>query len=189
MLISHDHADHTHGIDDLRPLVIHNARRIGVHMDARTHGVMMQRFGYCFEAPAGSMYPPILEALDMVPPEPVTVSGPGGAVEAVPIPVEHGPSPALGFRFGAMAYMPDVSDIPDASAAMLEGLDVFVVDALRRTKHISHFSVSDALSWIDRLKPRRAVLTNLHFDLDYRTLKAELPPHVEPAFDGMTIAF
>ncbi|ESR22483.1 MBL fold metallo-hydrolase [Lutibaculum baratangense] len=187
VLISHDHADHTHGIDDLRPLVIHGRRRIRVHMEDATRAVMLDRFRYCFEAPPDSLYPPILDMAEIRPPHAVLVEGPGGSVEALPIPVEHGPTPALGFRFGDLAYMPDVSHIPESSARLLQNLDVFVVDALRYSQHISHFSVADALSWIERLKPRRAVLTNLHHDLDYNALKAELPEHVEPAYDGMRL--
>lgn len=189
VLISHEHADHTHGIDDLRPLVIHNARRLSVYMDERVREMMLARFGYCFRAPKDSIYPPILDLLEIAPPAPVEIDGAGGRVSAVPVPVEHGPTKALGFRFGGLGYVPDVSSIPDESAALLQDLDVFVIDALRRTEHISHFSLDDALRCIERLKPRRAILTNMHFDLDYRTLLGELPENVEPAYDGMRISF
>lgn len=189
VLMTHDHADHTHGIDDLRPIVIHNRRRVAVHMEAEAAERIMGRFSYCFTAPEGSPYPPILTAHDIVPGTPVVVGGEGGDIVADPFPVMHGPTVALGFRFGGLAYTPDVSDIPEESAARLAGLDVWIVDALRPTPHISHFTVDEALGWIDRLKPRRAILTNMHVDLDYAALAARLPAHVVPAHDGMTVEF
>jgi phosphoribosyl 1,2-cyclic phosphate phosphodiesterase len=187
VLISHDHADHVHGIDDLRPLVIHNRRRIDVHIDPDTAERLKTRFSYCFDAPPGSPYPPILNAHDMPPLTPVVVGGEGGDIVAEPYPVIHGPSTALGFRFGNLAYTPDVSDIPEESADLLYELDVWILDALRPAPHISHFTVDEALAWIDRMKPRRAILTNMHTDLDYETLKARLPAGIEPAYDGMRI--
>ena len=94
---------------------------------------------------------------------------------------------SLGFRFAGLAYSCDLSGIPPSSLETLGALDVWIVDALRYTPHPSHFSVSDALRWIERIKPRRAVLTNLHADLDYDVLRGKLPVHVVPAFDGMTL--
>lgn len=189
VLMTHDHADHTHGIDDLRPIVIHNRRRIDVYMDAEAAERITKRFSYCFTAPDDSPYPPILTAREIVPGTPVVIGGEGGEVIADPFPVLHGPTIALGFRFGGLAYTPDVSDIPDESLDMLAGLDIWIVDALRVAPHISHFSLDDALGWIDRLKPKRAILTNMHVDLDYATLRAQLPAGVEPAYDGLEIAF
>ena len=101
--------------------------------------------------------------------------------------MEHGDIDALGFRFGAMAYAPDVSRMPEASMARLLGLDILILDALRDTPHPTHFSVSEALALIETVKPKRAVLTNLHTDLDYEELAARLPPGVEPAYDGMVL--
>jgi phosphoribosyl 1,2-cyclic phosphate phosphodiesterase len=101
--------------------------------------------------------------------------------------VDHGDIPCLGFRFGNIAYTADLVGIPDQAAAALTGLDVWIVDALRHTPHPSHFSLSDALGWIERLKPKRAVLTNMHTDLDYDALRETLPPHVQPAYDGLQI--
>ena len=115
------------------------------------------------------------------------IEGPGGAIEAMPFDLEHGEVTALGFRFGALAYTPDVKRIPETSLPFLEGLDMWIIDALRYRPHPSHFSLDDALSWIERMRPRRAILTNLHTDLDYETLRARLPPHVTPAYDGMRV--
>jgi phosphoribosyl 1,2-cyclic phosphate phosphodiesterase len=187
VLLSHDHADHTHGIDDLRPIVIHHRRRIAVHMAADTHESMWSRFGYCFHSPSGSPYPPILDAHRIIPPSPVVISGAGGEIVAQPFELLHGPTVALGFRFGDLAYCCDVSDIPEESIEFLHGLDIWIIDALRYTPHPSHFTVDTALDWIERLKPRRAVLTNMHVDLDYETLRRRLPDNVVPAYDGMQI--
>ena len=187
VLFTHDHADHTHGIDDLRPLVIHMRRRMPIYADAETGAVLQQRFGYCFATPPGSDYPPILDDNRIRPPEPVIVQGPGGAVEAAPFWMHHGSTHALGFRFEGIGYAPDVSAMTDESTAALRGLDVLILDALRYTPHPSHFSVSEALAFIAEVRPRRAVLTNLHTDVDYAKLAGELPAGVEPAFDGMCL--
>jgi phosphoribosyl 1,2-cyclic phosphate phosphodiesterase len=187
VLFTHEHADHTHGIDDLRPLFIHRRRRVDVYLDARTSRFMHARFDYCFATPAGSEYPPIVTEHRLVAGEPVTVDGLGGAITALPFLQRHGEISTLGFRFGDLAYSCDVCDLPPESAVALGGLKVWILDALREHPHPSHFSVGDALAWIERLKPARAILTNLHSDLDYGALRARLPAHVEPAFDGLRI--
>lgn len=188
VLYTHAHADHLHGIDDLRGLVLRNRRRMAVYMDAVTSARAREGFGYCFAAPPGSNYPPILDEHRIHAGEPVVIGGAGGPITVTPFRQHHGEIDALGFRFGDVAYSSDINGLPQESVALLEALDVWIVDALRDAPHGSHFSVADALGWIDRLKPRRAVLTNLHFDLDFRTLAGRLPPGVEPAYDGMVIA-
>lgn len=187
VLYTHEHADHTHGIDDLRPLVIKMRRRMPVYADRVTGELLLSRFGYCFQTPAGSSYPPILESRLLVPGRAVRIEGDGGALSAMPFQMVHGDIDALGFRFGPIAYAPDVSHMPDEAFAHLQDLDVLVIDALRHTPHPTHFSVSEALEVIERVRPRRAVLTNLHTDLDYEELRRRLPQNVEPAFDGMQI--
>ena len=187
ILFTHAHADHTHGIDDVRALVIHMRRRIPVFADARTRRLLETRFGYCFETPPGSEYPPILDMHDLADGEPMAVEGPGGAVSALPFGMEHGNEAALGFRFGPLAYAPDVSRMPEAAQACLHGLDLLIIDALRETPHPTHYSVSDALALIERVRPRRAILTNLHTDLDYAALSARLPSNVVPAHDGLSV--
>ena len=189
VLLTHDHADHVHGIDDLRPIVIHNRRRVGVHMAPETADRVTARFGYCFNAPEGSSYPPILDAHAIRPPAPVVISGAGGDILAQPIEQLHGETLSLGFRFGGLAYSCDVSGIPDESELYLQDLDVWILDALRYTPHPSHFTLDEALEWIARVKPRRAILTNMHVDLDYATLRRKLPAGVEPAYDGLQIPF
>ncbi|MCX7318751.1 MAG: MBL fold metallo-hydrolase, partial [Hyphomicrobiales bacterium] len=101
--------------------------------------------------------------------------------------LQHGNIPALGYRIGTAAYTPDLNDIPSESFHALEGLDLWIVDALRYAPHPSHFSLDDALSWIAKFKPRRAVLTNLHSDLDYSVLQSKLPPGVEAGYAGMRL--
>ncbi len=186
VLITHEHADHTHGIDDLRPLFVLKRRRVDVYLDEATSRAMHARFGYCFMTPPGSNYPPILQEKRLTPGQTVRISGQGGEIEALPVLQDHGDIPALGFRIGNVAYSADIKSLPDESLQLMQGLDVWIVDALRKSPHPSHMNLDEALDWIARVKPRRAILTNLHTDMDYATLKAELPPHIEPSFDGMT---
>jgi phosphoribosyl 1,2-cyclic phosphate phosphodiesterase len=185
---THEHADHTHGIDDLRGLFIKRRCRVDVYLDEHTAAMMRTRFGYCFQSPLGSDYPPIVTEHRLTPGTPVRIEGEGGAITVLPVLQQHGDIAALGFRFGNLAYSADISDLPPESIAALADLDVWIVDALRYRPHPSHFSLADALRWIERLKPRRAILTNLHADLDYEVLRGELPAHVVPAYDGMTFA-
>lgn len=189
VLYTHDHADHTHGIDDLRMVAYAMKRRIDVYMDTPTKISLEQRFTYCFSTPPGSSYSPILKSFDLVPGQPLEIAGQGGPLRATPLLQQHGDIPSLGFRVGNLAYSPDISDLPDASIPLLQGLDVWIVDALRYTPHPSHFHLKRALEWIDRLRPKRAILTHMTAELDYATLRRDLPAHIEPAYDGMVIEF
>ncbi|MCI0599111.1 MAG: MBL fold metallo-hydrolase [Beijerinckiaceae bacterium] len=187
ILLTHSHADHIHGIDDVRPLVIMARRKIDLFMDAETSAVVRRNFSYIFETPPGSCYPALLNEHFLVSGQSISLSGPGGPITVTPFQLEHGEIGALGFRFKNVAYSPDLNGIPAQSLSFLEGLDVWIVDALRYTPHPSHFCLRQTLDWIARLRPKRAVLTNLHGDLDFARLQSELPPNVEPAFDGMRI--
>jgi len=189
VLFSHDHADQTHGIDDLRPLTFHMGRRIPVYLDDATAGALRQRFGYCFETPPGHSYPPILDAHAMpAPGQSLTINGAGGPVDVTPLAQDHGRGvSSLGFRFGEIGYSNDVAELPDETLAALDGVRVWIVDALRYTPHPTHAHLDKALGWIDRLKPELAILTNLHVDMDYATLRQELPEGVIPAHDGLTV--
>jgi phosphoribosyl 1,2-cyclic phosphate phosphodiesterase len=188
VMFTHAHADHTHGIDDLRPLFIQARRRVDVYLDEGTARGVEKKFGYCFEAPPGSEYPAILRGHRIAAGTAVSIQGEGGDIGVLPVLQDHGDIHSLGFRFGTLAYSCDIGGLPDGSVAALAGLDVWIVDALREAPHPSHFSLQDALAWIERIKPKRAILTNLHADLDYEALQAKLPPHVEPAYDGMQIS-
>jgi phosphoribosyl 1,2-cyclic phosphate phosphodiesterase len=185
VLYTHDHADHTHGIDDLRILAYRNRRRVDLYFDEVTGAILQRRFDYCFTTPEGSVYPPIVKAHTIRAGETVSIDGAGGSIAALPFLQRHGDIDSLGFRFGGLAYSSDIHDLPEESLPLLENLDVWIVDALRYTRHPSHFSVEEALDWIARLRPKRAILTHLHMDLDYETLRGELPDGVEPAYDGM----
>ena len=188
VVYTHDHADQAHGIDDVRALAIRQRRQIPVYFDAYTKGRLETRFHYIFNGAGG--YPPILaEQPLLVPQERVEIPGRGGPVEILPIDMEHGQIRCLGFRIGDLAYCNDVNGLPPESMRALTGLDTLIIDALRYTEHPSHAHLELTLSWIAALKPRRAILTNLHVDMDYQTLISELPEGVEPAFDGMEIAF
>jgi phosphoribosyl 1,2-cyclic phosphate phosphodiesterase len=187
VFLTHEHADQTHGIDDLRSVVLHQRRRIPVYLNESTAKDVMLRFSYCFETPPGSDYPPILDRRSIEAGETETIVGKGGELAFEAFLLQHGNIPALGYRIGDAAYTPDVNDIPEQSWPALENLDLWIVDALRYAGHPSHFSLNDALSWIEKFKPRRAVLTNLHSDLDYDVLCKSLPPNVIPAYDGIRL--
>jgi phosphoribosyl 1,2-cyclic phosphate phosphodiesterase len=187
ILLTHSHADHVHGIDDVRPLVILARRKIDIYMDAATSAIVRKNFSYIFETPEGSYYPALLNEHRLVSSHAVAINGPGGRLAVLPFELEHGEINALGFRFGNVAYTPDLNAIPGESLRFLENLDLWIVDALRYTPHPSHFCLRETLGWIAKLKPKRAVLTNLHTDLDFTQLQSELPDNVEPAFDGMRI--
>lgn len=185
VLFTHAHADHTHGIDDLRPLAIMHRRRLDVFTDEETSAALHQRFGYCFDTPPGGVYPPILIEHRFHEGRMIEVNGPGGPIQALPFRQHHGEIDSFGFRFGDVAYSADVNAFPEHSLGHLHGLDVWIIDALRETPHPSHFTLGEALEHVALMKPRRAVLTNLHTDLDYAAVAAAVPANVVPAFDRM----
>lgn len=189
VLFTHDHADHTHGIDDLRMIAFAQRRRVECYFDAATAESLTSRFGYCFLGRENNGYPAILNANRIEKDAEFEIGGEGGKIDIMAIPQLHGTLPTLGFRFGDVAYSPDVSDIDEGFLERLGGLDLWIVDALRYQPHVSHFHVKKALDWIERLKPKRAVLTHMTGELDYETLRRELPDGIEPAYDGMEIYF
>ena len=182
---THSHADHMHGIDDLRQLVFNSGNRLAVWADGPTQEALLSRFGYAFVQPEGSPYPPICALHSIT--GPFTIHGEGGPLTLTPFRAGHGTIEALGFRIGGFAYLPDAVTIPEDSWQYLQDLDCWIVDALRRKPHPTHAHLDMTLSWIARANPKRAILTNMHIDLDHDTLAAELPPHIRPAFDGMVL--
>ncbi len=186
-IYTHPHADHIHGIDDLRGFVIEQRRLMPIHADTQTASRLMEAFGYCFVTPEGSSYPPILKHVPIEHGVPFEIAGEGGAIRFEPLPQIHGDIVSLGFRIGDLAYCADVSGFLDATSERLRDLECLVIDALQYRPHPSHLSLEQALQWIDRLDPKRAVLTHMHTPLDYETVRGSTPDHVEPAFDGMMI--
>lgn len=187
VILTHDHADHTHGLDDLRPLTIVHRRRIDVFADSSTARSMLSRFGYCFVQPVGSNYPPMLNLHEVRMGETITIEGRGGPLTFETFRLTHGDIDSLGLKVNNAVYSPDVNAIPDDAVDALRGLDLWIIDALRPTRHPTHFSLPEALDWIARMSPRRAVLTNLHTDLDYAALSATLPPSILAAYDGLKL--
>ena len=188
VIYTHDHADQTHGIDDLRPYVLRAQQRMPVWMTPETSDSLIDRFKYVFESRPGSPYPSIFKALS-IPPEgqSFSIEGPGGSMPIHMMRLEHGGIMAAGYRFGPFAYSPDVSAVPDSAFDILSDVPVWIVDALRETPHPTHASVSDALNWLERANAGYGILTNLHVDLDYDVLAGKLKEGIEPAFDGMCI--
>jgi phosphoribosyl 1,2-cyclic phosphate phosphodiesterase len=188
VLITHDHADQLHGIDDLRVVTMIMKRRLDLWSDRAGLEGVIRKFGYCFKAPPGSDYPPILNAHEIAEPfADFAVTGSAGPLPVRAFGQRHGRIRSLGFRFGNLAYSPDVDALDETAFAALQGVECWIVDALRRTPHPSHAHLPRTLEWIARVKPKRAILTNMHVDMDYETLKRELPPGVEPAYDGMVL--
>jgi phosphoribosyl 1,2-cyclic phosphate phosphodiesterase len=188
VLVTHDHADQTHGFDDLRMVAQNMMKRVAVYAAPETMGVLKQRFGYCFKDGEAGGYPAIVD--DYVIGRPYRefhVAGEGGAIPICAFDQDHGTMISQGFRFGALAYSSDVVALDDAAFATLAGVECWIVDALRYRPHPTHAHVDKALAWVERVRPRRAILTNLHIDLDYDTLRRSLPPGVEPAYDGMQV--
>ena len=187
VVYTHSHADHVHGIDDLRMIVFNMRERVKVWADGPTQDALLSRFGYAFVQPPNSPYPPILDLHGID--GDVTVSGAGGDIVLTPIEVEHGSIDALGFRVNDVFYLPDVSGISEEAWEQLSGLKCWILDALRRTPHPSHSHLEKSLEWIERAAPKRAVLTNMHVDLDYETVATETADHITPAYDGMRLTF
>ena len=183
VMFSHDHADQTHGIDDVRAYFLKRRAPIPAYVDALTGASLELRFAYCFRSTPG--YPAILKISgELAPGTPTRVNGAGGDLDILPLAQDHGFCASLGFRVGGFAYTNDVVAFPKQSHEALRGLDLWIVDALREAPHPSHAHIGRALEWIEELKPKHAVLTNLNHDVDYQTLKARLPKGVEPAYDG-----
>ncbi len=187
VLYTHDHADQAHGIDDLRVFAGRMRRPVPCFMDPITYERLTGRFGYIFRGEGP--YPPICDARRL-PPHGSSwrIDGPSGTIPISTFVQDHGLGGAsVGYRFGDVAYSADVVDLEGSAFAALAGVRVWIVDALRWTPHPTHAHVDKALGWIARVKPERAILTNLHIDLDFETLKRALPGGVVPAYDGLRV--
>lgn len=182
VMLTHDHADQTHGIDDLRTFAYLGRKRVPVWLDAEANATLQSRFGYIFRGEHG--YPPICDAHLIVAGDRFSLAGAGGEIAVSTFAQRHGPIASVGYRFGPVAYSSDVSGLDTEVLAALGDVDLWILDALRWTRHPTHAHVDQALAWIAEAGVRRAILTNLHIDLDYDRLSAMLPAHVSVAFDG-----
>ncbi|KAF0140586.1 MAG: PhnP protein [Rhodospirillaceae bacterium] len=184
VLYTHEHADHVHGLDDLREVNRATRKPIPVHAAPAALQEIVHRFAYAFSADAFSadfIYRPALQA------EPVTGSFYIHDMRVEPFEQDHGFSTTLGFRFGQAAYSTDVVALPEAAFAALEGVRVWIIGCLTGHEHKTHASLDTILQWVQRVQPDRAILTHMGPGLDYATLKKRLPSGIEPAFDGMVI--
>jgi phosphoribosyl 1,2-cyclic phosphate phosphodiesterase len=182
---THDHADHTHGIDDLRQIVLLNRAAVEGYARPATLASVRRRFAYAFEG--GQNYPPTVKGHEL--PDVLTIGDITIRVTDQP----HGAVQSAGLRFEAggfaAGYATDCAALTDGMASLYKDLDVWIVDALRRRPHPTHPSLDQALSWIARLKPGLAVLMHMDNSMDYQSLCAELPDHVVPGYDGMELDF
>jgi phosphoribosyl 1,2-cyclic phosphate phosphodiesterase len=184
---THDHADQSHGIDDLRAIVYRRRARLLAYMADFTYEALFARFGYIFETPPGSGYPPILEPVVLPEDAPFSVEGAGGRIEARFFTVDHGSTPCSGVRVGPMAYTPDVKDMPASAFDAISGISLWIADALRDKPHPSHSHLDQTIGWLKRAGAAHGVLTNMHIDMDYRTVLARCPDGVRPGYDGLKI--
>lgn len=184
VLYTHEHADHTHGIDELRALFFSKKEKMmSVYGNQETLQRLQENFSYLFEGGEHFIYPKILEAH--------VISG-VFLVDDTPIisfSQTHGIGTSVGYRFGNIAYSTDVTDFDEEAQRYLKNLDVWIIDCLSRDPKPSHLHLDSALNWIEKIKPKKAILTHMNASLDYETLKKELPSHIEPAYDGMLIDF
>ncbi|MEM8792258.1 MAG: MBL fold metallo-hydrolase [Pseudomonadota bacterium] len=187
LVLTHEHADHVHGLDDLRMVAFNRRARIPAWMSPETEADMMRRFAYLFEQAPGTGYPAIMDRHIIN--GPLEISGAGGTIRLDGFRVQHGDADALGFRVGDLAYVPDISAMTEEAWAAVKDLDCWILDALRYTPHPSHSNVEQSVAWIAEAAPKRAFLTNLHVDLDYETLLSETPENVAPAHDGLVLEY
>jgi phosphoribosyl 1,2-cyclic phosphate phosphodiesterase len=183
VLLTHAHADHLHGIDDLRMINLLMKRPIPIYADPRTMEQVEQRFGYVLKPalPDKLLARPTLQQHEIA--GPFTVAG----MPVVPFVQDHGFSTTLGFRIGPLGYSTDVTELDDNAFAALAGVELWIVDCLRRRPHPTHSHLAKSLAWIERVRPRRAALTHMDQSFDYRELSAELPQGVEPGYDGLVL--
>lgn len=188
VFFTHEHADQSHGIDDLRAIAYTMRKLIPTYMNAVTESDLFVKFRYIFEIPDGRNHPPILDKKPNISNGNITkISGPGGSIDVAAFDVSHGDANALGFRIGPFGYAPDAHELSETGYEALNGVECFIADALRYHTHPTHAHADKALSWLAELAVPHGVLTNLHIDMDYDILNKELTGRHEPAYDGMRI--
>jgi phosphoribosyl 1,2-cyclic phosphate phosphodiesterase len=186
VLFTHDHADHTHGIDDLRAITARRDMHLPMYGSATTLTSIAQKFNYIFDdniKPLPGTSKPQGRAVEIKPGETVRIAD----VNVTAVPVPHGPITVFGYRIGPLAYITDAKSVPDDAIAVLRGARVLVINALFRVPHPSHLSLSEALAVAKKIGADRTYLTHLTHDNFHADLEAELPPGVSPAFDGLTV--
>lgn len=186
VLYTHEHADHTHGIDDLRALSQRRGAALPIYGPAETLESLARRFPYIFDdrvRPTPGTNKPEGHSHALVPGVPVRIAD----ADVVPVAVPHGPMSVLGYRIGALAYVTDAKALPDTALAQLRGVRVLVLNALLRTEHPTHLSITEAVETARRLGAERTYLTHLTHENRHADLEAELPAGVQPAFDGLTV--
>jgi phosphoribosyl 1,2-cyclic phosphate phosphodiesterase len=181
VVFTHHHADHIMGLDDTRVFYFRQQIPIPIYAEARCMATIRTAFSYIFEGNypfggVGRLDPHLIEG-------PFDLWG----LNLIPVPVLHGNLPILGFRFRDTAYLTDVSEIPESSLPLLEGLDILIIDSLRHKPHPTHLSLAQALAMVERLKPRRAFFTHIAHELGHQETNSTLPSHVQLAYDGLKL--
>lgn len=188
VLYTHAHADHIHGIDDLRTFALDGRKKIDIYLNAPTLAHLKSSFGYVIASPKNSNYPPIVETnllSDLN--KKLYISGSGGTIEIELIDQIHGNIRSIGLRIGDFAYCCDVNAFPQESIEKLLGLKTLIIDATLMTPHVSHFSLDQAIEWVEKLGAQNAITTHMHTPLDYDAVMAYTPQNMQPAYDGMQI--
>jgi phosphoribosyl 1,2-cyclic phosphate phosphodiesterase len=183
VLFTHAHADHCHGLDELRAMAHACGGPIDAYMDSATRELLVRRFGYALTSshdPNG-FYSPILNDIPIEGPVEI------GGLRILPFIQEHGRDTSLGYRIGDFAYSTDVTALDAAAFSVLEGIELWILDCLRERPHPTHSHLAQSLEWIARVGPARALLTHMNHQIDYDDLKSRCPPGVEPAYDGMVL--
>ncbi len=185
VIYTHEHSDQTTGIFEMRPFFWKNKKKIPVYGSLRTIKQLKDKYTFCFKRRFG--YKPIMSA--NVVKKKFKIYKKNNVVEIVPFDVTHGMIKATGYLFDKIAYISDCNKISKKISKKLMNLDFLIIDCLRKNKHPSHFNFDDAIDFIKLVKPKKAILTNLHIDLDYFKLKKKLPKNIIPAYDGLSFNF
>ena len=185
IIYTHEHADQTSGIFEMRPFLWKNKKKIPVYASNKTIKELKDKYTFCFSQRHG--YKPIMKANIIKKKLLIKKDDTQLFVEAFE--VAHGMIKSTGYRFDDIAYISDCNKIGNSVSKKLLNLKYLIIDCLRKEKHPSHFNFDDAISFIKLVKPQKAILTNLHVDMDYYDLKKKLPKHIIPAFDGLNVSF
>tara|TARA_B100000579_G_scaffold34239_1_gene23947 strand:+ start:2387 stop:3154 length:768 start_codon:yes stop_codon:yes gene_type:complete len=185
IIYTHEHADQTSGIFEMRPFFWKNKNKIPVYGSKRTIKALKSKYTFCFKPRFG--YQPIMQANIIN--KKFNIKKNNKVLSIIAFDVIHGMIKATGFLFKKIAYISDCNKIPRNSLKNLYGLNYLIIDCLKKNKHPSHFNYDDALELIKLVKPKKAILTNLHTDLDYSYLRKKLPSNILPAYDGLSINF